>query len=115
MPKLQRGRESPGRPAGARVSAVTQEGSVIGPRTQTGRAPSPETDEPSTAPRFHIFIVDSGWNSAAHRVLVENFALIRNLQRDDPIYVLSQEQSTELQRRPAPRLAPNPAIPVPDT
>ncbi len=114
MPKAPRGPRSPRRPAAAPVSAVPQEGNVIEPPTQTGRAPSPETDEPSTAPRFHIFIVDSGWNSAAHRVLVENFALIRNLQRDDPIYVLSREQSIELQRRHGSRIGRDPVIAVHD-
>ena len=75
---------------------------------------SPETDEPSAAARFHIFIVDSGWNSAAHRVLVENFALLRNLQKDDPIYVLSREQSIELQRRHGSRIVRDPTIAVHD-
>jgi hypothetical protein len=75
---------------------------------------SPETDEPSAAARFHIFIVDSGWSSAAHRVLVENFALIRKLQRDDPIYVLSREQSIELQRHHGSRIGRDPIIAVHD-
>jgi hypothetical protein len=75
---------------------------------------NPETDEPSAAARFHIFIVDSGWNSAAHRVLVENFALIRKLQRDDPIYVLSREQSIELQRGHGSRIGRDPIIAVHD-
>jgi hypothetical protein len=96
------------------VSAAPQEGNDIEPRTQTGQAPRRETDEPSAAARFHIFIVDSGWNSAAHRVLVENFALLRNLQKDDPIYVLSREQSIELQRRHGSRIVRDPTIAVHD-
>jgi hypothetical protein len=75
---------------------------------------SRETDEPSAAGRFHIFIVDSGWNSAAHRVLVENFALIRKLQQDDPIYVLSREQSIEFMRRHGARIGWDPIIAVHD-
>src|SRR6266849_141658 len=114
MPKAPRGPRSPRRPAAAPVSAVPQEGNVIEPPTQTGRAPSPETDEPSTAPRFRIFIVDSGWNSAAHRVLVENFALIRELQREDPIYVLSRERSIEFMRRHGSRIGRDPIIAVHD-
>jgi len=66
------------------------------------------------APRFRIYIVDSGWNSAAHRVLVENFALIRDLQKDDPIYVLSREQSIEFQRRHGSRIGRDPIIAVHD-
>jgi hypothetical protein len=93
---------------------VLEEGVAIEPPAQTGQAASPEADEPSGAARFHIFIVDSGWNSAAHRVLVENFALIRNLQKDDPIYVLSREQSIAFQRRHGSRIGRDPIIAVHD-
>ena len=98
----------------SQVSAARQEGNAIEPRTQTGQAPRRETGEPSAAARFHIFIVDSGWNSPAHRVLVENFALIRNLQKDDPIYVLSREQSIAFQRHHASRIGRDPIIAVHD-
>ena len=71
-------------------------------------------DTAVAAPRFRIYIVDSGWNSAAHRVLVENFALIRDLQKDDPIYVLSREQSIEFQRHHGSRIGRDPIIAVHD-
>jgi hypothetical protein len=75
---------------------------------------SPETEEPFATARFHIFIVDSGWNSVARKVLVENFALIRGLQKDDPIYVLSKEQSIEFQRHHGSRIGQDPIIAVHD-
>ena len=53
----------------------------------------------ATAAAFRIFIIDSGWDSPAHRVLRENFGLLRELQKDDPIYVLSREKSIEFIRR----------------
>jgi hypothetical protein len=68
----------------------------------------------ATAPRFRIFIVDAGWNSVAHKVLVDNFALLRGLQKDDPIYVLSREQSIEFQRRHGTRIGWDPIIAVHD-
>jgi hypothetical protein len=68
----------------------------------------------ATAPRFRIFIVDAGWNSAAHKVLVENFALLRGLQKEDPIYVLSKEQSIEFQRHHGTRIGRDPIIAVHD-
>ena len=69
----------------------------------------------SSAPsRFRIFIVDSGWNSPARRVLHENFALIRDLQKDDPIYVLSREKSVEFMRRHGSRIGRDPIIAVHD-
>jgi hypothetical protein len=113
MPKAPRGPRSPRRAAAAPMSAAPHEDNVIDP-PHLERAPSLATDEPSTAARFHIFIVDSGWNSAAHRVLVENFALIRNLQKDDPIYVLSREQSIEFQRHHGSRIGRDPIIAVHD-
>ena len=73
-----------------------------------------DADQTSAAPRFRIFIVDSGWNSAAHRVLVENFALIRNFQKEDEIYVLSREQSIEFQRCHGSRIGRDPMIAVHD-
>jgi hypothetical protein len=95
-------------------SAALQKTGVTEAPAQIGRAQSPETDEPSTAARFRIFIVDSGWNSAARRVLIENFGLIRDLQKDDPIYVLSRERSIEFMRRHGSRIGRDPIIAVHD-
>ena len=106
--------EKPTSASASQVSAAPQEDTVAELAAQSGHVPSPETDEPPSAARFHIFIVDSGWNSAAHRVLVENFALIRNLQKDDPIYVLSREQSIAFQRRHGSRIGRDPIIAVHD-
>ena len=66
------------------------------------------------APRFRIFIIDSGWNSPAHKVLQENFGLIRDLQKEDPIYVLSREQSIEFIRHHQDRIGREPLIAVHD-
>jgi hypothetical protein len=68
----------------------------------------------ATAPRFRIFIIDSGWSSPAHKVLQENFGLIRGLQKDDPIYVLSKEQSIEFIRHHQDRIGREPIIAVHD-
>ena len=68
----------------------------------------------ATTPRFRIFIMDSGWNSVAHKALQENFALIRDLQKEDPIYVLSREQSIEFLRQHPERIGKEPTIGVHD-
>ena len=57
------------------------------------------TEAPEKASRFRIFIVDSGWNSPARKVLHDNFHLIRDLQNETPIYFLGRERSVELMRR----------------
>ncbi len=47
-------------------------------------------------------------------MLVENFALIRELQKDDPIYVLGKEKSIEFMRRNSSRIGRDPIIAVHD-
>jgi hypothetical protein len=64
--------------------------------------------------RFRIFILDSGWNSAARRALHENFALIRDLQKEDPIYVLERETSIEFMRQHSSLIGKDPIIAVHD-
>lgn len=63
------------------------------------RVTSQEPEASRKAPRFRIFIVDSGWNSAARKVLHQNFHLIRELQPESPIYFLGRERSIDLMRR----------------
>jgi hypothetical protein len=82
--------------------------------TETPRSILDTENTEALAPRFRIFIVDAGWDSPAHRVLVENFGLIRDLQKDDPIYVLTREQSIEFQRRHGSRIGRDPIIAVHD-
>lgn len=50
-------------------------------------------------PRFHFFIIDSGWNSASANVLRENFQMIHELRNNDPLFVLSRTQSIALLRK----------------
>ena len=64
--------------------------------------------------RFRIFIIDSEANPTAHKVLQENFGLICDLQKEDPIYVLSREQSIEFIRRHQDRIGREPLIAVHD-
>src|SRR5208282_5549640 len=107
-------RTEPTPPSSLQGSAMLQEAVVTEPPADTAQVPSLETGESPAAPRFRIFIVDAGWNSAAHKVLVENFALIRGLQKHDPIYVLSREQSIEFQRHHGTRIGRDPIIAVHD-
>ena len=97
------------RPADAtgQEAVVLQEAVVIEPPTQ----PDGRADE---EPRFQIFIVDGGWNSPAHRVLHENFGMLRDLAKNDPIYVLSREKSIEFILSQPSLLGKGPAIVVHD-
>ena len=94
--------------------AEPQDNVAAQPLTEALPAVIQPNGAPSAASRFRIFIVDSGWNSAARRVLHENFALIRDLQKDDPIYVLNREKSVEFMRRHGSRIGRDPIIAVHD-
>jgi len=54
-----------------------------------------ETLDPNN-PRFHIFLVDTGWNTNLSRVLREHLPLIHEFHPQDPLYVLTREQSIKV-------------------
>jgi hypothetical protein len=89
-------------------------GTVIQLPTRVRKAPQPRKFKPSGTPRFRIFVIDSGWNSVARRVLRHNFALIRRLHKEDPIYLLSRRKSTEFIRRHRSLIGRDPIIAVHD-
>jgi hypothetical protein len=91
-------------------SVVLQEAVVIEPPSQAARRDSPVDEEP----RFQIFIVDGGWNSPARKVLHENFRMLRDLAKNDPIYVLSREKSIEFILSHPSLMGKGPAIVVHD-
>ena len=96
------------------ASGAEQGGGVVLSRAEHGQMPSPGSERSPSGPRFRISIIDSGWNSVAHKVLQENFELIRDLQKEDPIYVLSKEQSIEFIRHHQDRIGREPIIAVDD-
>jgi hypothetical protein len=74
----------------------------------------PRKYKPPSAPRFRIFIIDSGWNTVARRVLCHNFALIRRLHKEDFVYLLSRKKSGEFIRRHRSLIGRDPIIAVHD-
>ena len=64
-----------------------EEGTVIELPVRT----RPRKSKSSGLPRFCIFIIDSGRNSVARRVLRHNFALVHRLHKEDPIYLLQEK------------------------
>jgi len=95
-------------------TVVLQEAVVTEPSGRLGTRASAETEASPSTPRFRIFIVDTGWDSPGHKVLQENFGLIRELQREDPIYVLGREKSIEYLRHHEERIGHDPIIAVHD-
>lgn len=77
-------------------------------------SPSSGEEEDERQPRFHFFIIDAGWKSAAARVIRENFHMIREFQNNDPLYILNREQSVELIRENPELIGKDPIILVHD-
>jgi hypothetical protein len=96
--------------SGMEEAAVVQEIAVVEPSGQ-GKPPA---EESAKAPRFQIFVLDSGFNSPARKVLLENFAFLRELQKSDPIYVVSKEKSIEFLRSHPSGIGKGPVIVVHD-
>lgn len=77
-------------------------------------SPPSEQEEDERQPRFHFFIIDAGWKSAAARVIRENFHMIREFQNNDPLYILNREQSVDLIRANPELIGKDPIILVHD-
>jgi hypothetical protein len=93
----------------AGTSRPPEEEGAASPKTDPG-----VRDPRDHEPRFRIFIVDSGWNHPASKVLHENFDLIHALTHEDPIYVLSHDQSVHLLRKKKSLIGHDPIISVHD-
>ena len=110
--------EAPRRTLNARRGQVsTQSPGLVG---QAGREEASVIEPPAdieqsarqatAGPRFQIFIIDGGWDSPSHRVLRANFGMLRDLAKNDPIYVLSREKSIEFILSQPSLLGKGPAI-----
>jgi hypothetical protein len=55
--------------------------------------------DPEQKPRFRVFVIDTGWNEAAHKVLRKQLPLFDTLTVDTPTYWLDRETSVALLRR----------------
>jgi hypothetical protein len=103
---------APAASSAAAEAAVPPE--IVVADSPTVAAPRPERPDSPASPRFRIFIVDPCWDSPAHRVLKANFGLIRELQKDDPIYVLDRDKSIAFLREHPERFGREPIIAVHD-
>jgi hypothetical protein len=74
----------------------------------------PASTVPEKSPRFHFFVIDSGWNSAAAKVLRENFHMIHEFRSQDPLFVLDNQQSIALLRKYPDLIGKDPILSVHD-
>jgi hypothetical protein len=88
------------------------------PREEETKAARPETIaayvDPKTDPRFRIFVIDSGWNSIATKVLKANLDLFLDLNREEPTYFLGRDVSVALLRQHESLIGRDPIIIVHD-
>jgi hypothetical protein len=106
--------EPPTTESASQQATPIEEGTIIELPAHVRKPLRPRKYKPSGTPRFRIFIIDSGWNSVVRRVLRHNFALIRRLHKEDPIYLLSRKKSTEFIHRHQSLIGRDPIIAVHD-
>jgi hypothetical protein len=49
--------------------------------------------------RFQFFLIDSGWNTVCANVIRDNLDMVTRFQNDDPLYILTKEQSIDILKR----------------
>jgi len=65
-------------------------------------------------PRFHVFLIDTGWNGPVSKVLHENMPLFHHYHPQDPVYILSREQSIKILKTAPEHIGRDPMIVVYD-
>jgi len=104
--------ESLSRQVGEALSAIADSADAVVEAALESARSAPESDP--HAPRFHFFLIDSGWKSVSANVIRENFHMIREFQNSDPLYVLTRQQSIDLIRANPDLIGKDPIILVHD-
>jgi hypothetical protein len=64
--------------------------------------------------RFHIFLIDTGWNTAVSKVVRSHLPLVYEYQKQDSLYLLTAEQSVEILKRAPEFIGHDPMVVVYD-
>jgi hypothetical protein len=64
--------------------------------------------------RFHIFLIDTGWNVAVSKIVRSHLPLIYEYQSQDSLYLLTHAQSVELLKRAPELIGHDPTVVVYD-
>jgi hypothetical protein len=92
-------------------------------KTETPPAPkkeirlrSKQAEQPLTqdTPRFHVFLVDTGWNQPVSKVLNQQLPLLHQYHPQDSLYILSREQSIEILKKAPEHIGRDPLVIVYD-
>jgi hypothetical protein len=60
---------------------------------------TPTSDDPGQEVRFRVFVIDTGWNEVAHKVLRKQIPMFDRLVGDTPTYWLDRKTSVALLRK----------------
>jgi hypothetical protein len=73
-------------------------------------------EEPLTpdSPRFHVFLIDTGWNAPVSKVLREHLPVFHEYHPQDPVYILTKQQSIEILKRAPEHIGKDPMVVVYD-
>jgi hypothetical protein len=66
------------------------------------------------APRFHTFVIDTGWNVPVSNLLHSQFPLFHAYHPKDPLYILTRDQSIRVLQRSPEHIGLDPIILVYD-
>ncbi len=80
-------------------SAATMEQTTAAAAAPNVEAETAPLNHPDEAARFRIFVIDTGWQSVASKVLHENFGLIRDLNPADHAFIVDRATSIALLRQ----------------
>jgi len=86
-----------------------------GQQRQAGQTePGSARTGPGKDPRFRIFVIDTGWNSVARKVLQDNIDLVRDFNDEEEVYFLGRDKSVALLRQHSRLIGHDPIISVHD-
>src|SRR5262249_4619765 len=66
------------------------------------------------AARFHIFVIDTGWNGPVSKAVRAHLPLMARFTKEDPVFVLTPEMSVEVLREAPELIGHDPIILVYD-
>jgi hypothetical protein len=84
-----------------------------GKRLSLRSKPHPEPISPDT-PRFHFFLIDTGWNAPVSKVLRSQLPLFHHYNPHDMLYLLTHEQSARILKNAPEHIGLDPIVVVYD-
>jgi hypothetical protein len=65
-------------------------------------------------PRFHVFLIDTGWNGPVSKLIRSQLPLIHQYHPKDPVYILTPEQSIRILKNAPEHIGLDPIVVVYD-